>query len=79
MSNNTTTMHIVSHTHWDREWYYTFEQFRFRLVRLMDLLLDTLENDKRFEAFELDGQTSVVHDYLSLRPDNEKIRLLFVL
>ncbi len=22
------TYHIVSHSHWDREWYKTFEQFR---------------------------------------------------
>ena len=37
------TIHIISHTHWDREWYRTFQQFRLRLVHLMDGLLDILE------------------------------------
>ena len=27
-----TTVHIVSHSHWDREWYLPFEQHRMRLV-----------------------------------------------
>ncbi len=24
------TLHVISHTHWDREWYLTFQQFRMR-------------------------------------------------
>ena len=31
---------IVSHTHWDREWYQPFQVFRFQLVELVDRLLD---------------------------------------
>ena len=34
---------VVSHTHWDREWYMPFEQFRLRLVKLVDNLLDILD------------------------------------
>ena len=34
---------LVSHTHWDRAWYVTFQGFRIRLVRLVDRLLDLLE------------------------------------
>ena len=34
---------VVPHTHWDREWYRTREEFRHRLVRLLDGLLDLLE------------------------------------
>ncbi len=30
------TLVVVSHTHWDREWYLPFEAFRARLVRMMD-------------------------------------------
>ena len=30
------TFIVVSHTHWDREWYQPFEAFRVRLVRMMD-------------------------------------------
>jgi mannosylglycerate hydrolase len=67
------TLHIVSHTHWDREWYRTFQQFRLRLVQLIDNLLDLLERDKNFKFFMLDGQTIVLDDYLAIRSENEKI------
>jgi hypothetical protein len=59
---------IVPHTHWDREWYRTHEQFRYRLVTLVDGLLDLLEGDPAFRHFLLDGQTIVVDDYLEVRP-----------
>ncbi|MCZ6783543.1 MAG: hypothetical protein O7G30_09555 [Proteobacteria bacterium] len=59
---------IVPHTHWDREWYRTHEQFRFRLVRLVDGVLDLLESDPAFRHFTLDGQSVVVDDYLEVRP-----------
>jgi mannosylglycerate hydrolase len=63
------TLHLVPHTHWDREWYLPFQIFRLKLVHLIDLLSDTLENDPAFGAFTLDGQTIVLEDYLSLRPE----------
>ena len=62
------TVHIVSHTHWDREWYLTYEQFRLRLVGLVDRLLDLMERTTDYEYFHLDGQTIVLEDYLELRP-----------
>src|SRR5438874_1725353 len=34
-----TTVGIVPHTHWDREWYAPFQVFRARLVRLLDEIL----------------------------------------
>jgi alpha-mannosidase len=61
---------VVPHTHWDREWYLPFEQFRLRLVVVVDQVLDTLEQDERMR-FVLDGQTIVLEDYLELRPENE--------
>jgi hypothetical protein len=27
------TLYVVSHTHWDREWYLPFQLFRMKLVR----------------------------------------------
>ena len=60
---------VVPHTHWDREWYRTHEEFRYRLVRLMDGLLELLEGDAAFRHFTLDGQTIVVDDYLAVRPE----------
>ncbi|MFN2444570.1 MAG: alpha-mannosidase [Vicinamibacterales bacterium] len=63
--------HIVSHTHWDREWYLTYEQFRLRLVGLVDRLLDMMEAQPDYQYFHLDGQTIVLDDYLELRPRHE--------
>lgn len=59
---------IVPHTHWDREWYRTHEEFRVRLVALVDSVLDLLERDPEFRHFMLDGQTIVLEDYLAVRP-----------
>ena len=64
------TLHLISHTHWDREWYLTFQQFRLKLVRLIDNLLILLEEDPNFKYFLLDGQTIILDDYLEMRPDN---------
>jgi len=64
--------HVLSHTHWDREWYQTFQQFRLQLVHLLDDLMDLLENDPDFKHFHLDGQTIPLEDYLAVRPDREK-------
>jgi alpha-mannosidase len=64
-------IHVVSHTHWDREWYLTYEQFRFRLVALVDRLLDLLDRDPSYKYFHLDGQTIVLEDYLEIRPEQE--------
>src|SRR4051812_47626195 len=64
-------IHVVSHTHWDREWYLTYEQFRLRLVTLVDRLLDLLDSDPAYKHFHLDGQTIVLEDYLEIRPEQE--------
>lgn len=58
---------IISHTHWDREWYLPLENFRMRLVDLIDNLLDILEKDPNYR-FHLDAQTIVLQDYLEIRP-----------
>ncbi len=63
----TTTVYIVPHTHWDREWYATFETFRAQLVELWDQLLALTEADPDFR-FMMDGQTVVIDDYLEVRP-----------
>jgi alpha-mannosidase len=61
------TVHVVSHTHWDREWYHPAERFRQRLVALIDELLDDPPADGA--SFLLDGQTIVLEDYLEVRPE----------
>ncbi len=62
-------IHIVPHTHWDREWYLPFQSFRLKLVHLIDSLLDTLLEDPDFKFFTLDGQTIILEDYLAVRPE----------
>src|SRR5690242_16598022 len=64
-----TTVAIVPHTHWDREWYSPFQTFRLRLVQLLDVLLPLLEQDLSYGRFLLDGQTAVLDDYLEIRPE----------
>ncbi|MGZ4803374.1 MAG: glycoside hydrolase family 38 N-terminal domain-containing protein [Acidimicrobiia bacterium] len=64
-----TTVAIVPHTHWDREWYSPFQAFRLRLVALLDELLPLLERDLSYARFLLDGQTAVLDDYLEVRPE----------
>ena len=62
---------LIPHTHWDREWYLPFEQFRLRLGEVVDGVLDVLERDTSFTSFTLDGQAIVLEDYLDVRPENE--------
>ena len=67
-----TIVHLVPHTHWDREWYEPFQTFRLRLVDLVDQLLERMEADSRLR-FTLDGQCATVDDYLEVRPEAEPL------
>ncbi|GEN55580.1 glycosyl hydrolase [Halolactibacillus alkaliphilus] len=67
--NKKKTVHIISHTHWDREWYLPYEKHHYLLIEVMDQLLDTLETDPNFKSFHLDGQTIILDDYLQVRPE----------
>jgi len=58
---------VVSHFHWDREWYRTFQAYRARLVDAVDSVLDLIASDSGFR-FVLDGQAVLVEDYLAVRP-----------
>ena len=64
-----TTVHIISHSHWDREWYQSFETHRMKLIELVDNILDKAENDPEFGGFFLDGQVIAIDDYLEIRPE----------
>lgn len=61
------TVVVVPHTHWDREWYLAFEEFRFLLAQALDRVLRLLETDEDF-LFTLDGQTIPLLDYLAVFP-----------
>ncbi|MDH7516114.1 MAG: glycoside hydrolase family 38 C-terminal domain-containing protein [Bacteroidota bacterium] len=70
MQSGPNVYHVVPHTHWDREWYLSFERFRTPLVRMMDDLLAVLESNPDFRSFTLDGQSILLEDYLAVKPRN---------
>jgi mannosylglycerate hydrolase len=62
---------VVSHSHWDREWYKPFQYFNVRLTYFFDKLFNLLENDPGY-IFMLDGQMVMIEDYLKLHPENKE-------
>lgn len=65
-------VYIISHAHWDREWYMPFEQHHMRLIELIDDLLTIFKSDPTFDSFHLDGQTIILDDYLAVRPERKQ-------
>lgn len=65
------TAHIISHSHWDREWYLPYEKHHMLLIEFMDTLIETLETDPDYKSFHLDGQTLLIEDYLQVRPEKK--------
>ena len=65
--------HIISHSHWDREWYLPYEHHHMLEVEFMDTLIKTLEEDQDFKSFHLDGQTIMLEDYLQVRPEKKDV------
>jgi len=64
-------MHVISNTHWDREWRHPFQYTRMMLVDVMDTLLDILEKQPEYKCYHLDSQTIMIEDYLEIRPEKE--------
>ncbi len=57
-------IHVVSHTHWDREWFLSSDYTNKWLVPFFDRLFSLFESNKNYK-FVLDGQMQMVRDYLS--------------
>ena len=67
---------LVPHTHWDREWYFTTRVSKVLLLESLSVVLDELESG-RLPCFVLDGQTSLLEDYLQNAPhERERITCL---
>ncbi len=62
-------VHYVLSTHWDREWYQTFQDYRYRLVRLLDRVIAGWERGELRGPFQTDGQAIILEDYLEVRPE----------
>ena len=69
---------IVPTTHWDREWYIPFNEFRAYLVLMLDKLIKILKDDPDFTNFTLDGQVIPLEDYLQVKPKNREIIEKFI-
>ncbi len=64
--------HVLSNTHWDREWRYPFRSYQMDLVDFLDRLLDILDTQPEYRSFYLDSQTLLLEDYLNIRPENRE-------
>ncbi|HYA21646.1 MAG TPA: glycosyl hydrolase-related protein [Thermoproteota archaeon] len=64
---------VIPHTHWDREWYLPYQEFKIRLVKVIDKLLAFCGMNWPVKSFMLDGQVSIVEDYLEMRPENREL------
>ncbi|WP_146637174.1 hypothetical protein [Spiroplasma clarkii] len=62
-------MHIVPHTHWDKEWYFTKQESDILLCEYLDEILRMMSNNE-ISKFTLDGQVSVIDDYLKYKSAN---------
>lgn len=62
-------VHYVLSTHWDREWYQSFQDYRYRLVRLLDRVLAGMTGGDLRGPFQTDGQAILLEDYLEVRPE----------
>ncbi|WP_288081479.1 glycoside hydrolase family 38 C-terminal domain-containing protein [Faecalibaculum rodentium] len=69
----TKKIHVIPHSHWDREWYFTTSRSKVYLMKDLQDVLETLEKQPKMR-FMLDAQASLLDDYLAWRPqDGDRI------
>ena len=71
----TKRLNVINHTHWDREWYESFETFRGKLIKGIELIVKGLESGQ-FKNFMLDGQTVILEDLEDVLEDSEYKKLI---
>ncbi|MGY3778405.1 glycoside hydrolase family 38 N-terminal domain-containing protein [Isobaculum melis] len=64
-------VHVIQHTHWDFEWYFTSNESLVQLTYHMDEVFDALERGI-LDYYLLDGQLSIVEDYLEVVPEHRE-------
>lgn len=65
-------VHVIPHSHWDREWYFTTSRSKVYLMKDLKDVLDTLETNEDFNYFMVDGQGSLLDDYLKWMPQDQQ-------
>ena len=63
-------VHIINHTHWDREWYFSTMDSLVLSDPIFNEILDELKENKE-AYFTLDGQISIVNEFLQLYPNRK--------
>lgn len=69
-------IYVVNHTHWDREWYFTTMD---SLLLSDDVFSQAIRelSENPSAKFVLDGQTSILDEYMTLHPEQlEQVRQL---
>ncbi|MDO1604494.1 glycoside hydrolase family 38 C-terminal domain-containing protein [Lactobacillus sp. YT155] len=65
-------VNVVPHTHWDFEWYFSRYDAMIQFVHNMDEVFKALE-DNVLEYYLIDGQMSIIDDYLEMCPEKEPL------
>ena len=65
-----TKVHVIPHSHWDREWYFTTARSTVYLVNHVKEVMETLNNNSDFKFFLMDAQSSLIEDYLKYCPED---------
>ncbi|MHB1293889.1 MAG: glycoside hydrolase family 38 N-terminal domain-containing protein [Anaerolineae bacterium] len=66
-------LHYVLSTHWDREWYQPLMDYRYRLVHLLDRVIEGFASGRLKGPFQCDGQAIMLDDYLEVRPERRAL------
>ncbi len=66
-------VHIVPHTHWDKEWFFTASRAKVYLLKDLGDILHLLNENNEYRHFVLDGQASLLDDYLNWKPQDEEL------
>ncbi|WP_108652805.1 glycoside hydrolase family 38 N-terminal domain-containing protein [Dongshaea marina] len=61
-------VHVIPHTHWDREWYFTQQDSDVLASYNFTRVIETLESQQSYHCYHLDGQSAIVEDYLKIKP-----------
>jgi mannosylglycerate hydrolase len=63
-------VHVIHHTHWDLEWYFTSNESFVQLSYHMDEVMRALESNE-ISYYLLDGQMSILDEYLQSFPEQK--------
>lgn len=67
------TVHVVPHSHWDREWYFTTSRSKIYLMNNLKKIIKLLQDNNGYNYYTLDGQASLLDDYLAWCPEDKEI------